>query len=154
MLKTPLKLAAIAVLLLLSGCVTLGGTYVAPEATPNPWSGQLPYEWPPYQQSYADDLQLGPAPRALLAEADTHFEAGEVESSAAAIERALRLAPRSPVLWYRLATLRASQGDHSGANRLAEKSRSLLNSESQPRVAQWLVWFDQWLIERLRPRAS
>lgn len=154
MLKMPLKLTAIAMLLFLSGCATLGGPSGAREPAENPWKEQPPYEWPPYQQSYADDLNLGPAPRALLAEADASYEAGHVEASAAAIERGLRLAPRSPVLWYRLATLRASQGDYSGAHRLAEKARSLLNSESQPRVAQWLTWFNQWLVERLRSRAS
>lgn len=154
MLKMPLKLAALAVLLLLSGCATFGGPNAMQDSAANPWSGQPPYEWPPYQQSYAEDLNLGPAPRALLAEADAHYEAGQLESSAAAIERALRLEPRSPVLWYRLSSLRASLGDHSGANRLAEKANSLLDRSSPSRVEQWLGWLNQWLLERLRPSAA
>lgn len=134
----------------LAGCVSFGGGSGATVQTSNPWAAQQPYEWPPYQQSYADDLELGPAQRALLAEADAHYEGGRYESSAAAIERALRFSPRSPVLWYRLASLRASQADYSGANRLAEKARSLSNNDATLRVNTWLRWLNDWLVERLR----
>lgn len=120
----------------------------------NPWANQLPYEWPPYQQGDAGDLALGPAPRALLEEADYHYEMGRFDSCAASLERALRLEPRAPVLWYRLAALRASQHDYSSANRLSEKSKSLTTSETSKRVVQWLDWLSDWLVARVtRPAA-
>jgi tetratricopeptide (TPR) repeat protein len=138
--------------LLLSGCASFGGAGGNQgQAKSNPWASQAPYEWPPYQQSDANDLALGPAPQALLAEADAHYEAGRSSASAASLERALRLAPRSPVVWYRLAGLRASQGDLAAANRLSEKASSLVTTETSPRIRQWLHWLNDWLTSQLRP---
>lgn len=135
-------------LLWLSGCAMLSSSRQPPPAQ-NPWAAQAPYEWPPYQQPLDAELQVGPAPAALLAEADLHYQTGRSEASAAALERALRLDPRAPLLWYRLAGLRASDGDYSAAKRLAEKAHSLLNSNSARSIRQWVLWLDSWLLEQL-----
>lgn len=154
-LATPLsRFKSVVILLMvfgLSACVNFGGPQGQASHQQNPWADLPPYEWPPFQQSYAEDLNLGPAPRGLLEEADNHYEGGRMGASAAALERALRLAPRSPVLWYRLAGLRAAQGDYAAANRLSEKASSLVTAASGERVGYWLDWLNQWLLDQLRP---
>lgn len=139
----------LALLLITSGCASMGfGGGMAPLKT-NPWADQPPYEWPPYQQSNAPDLAIGPAPQALLAEADKHYEMGRYGACAASLERALRLEPRAPVVWYRLAALRASQHDYASANRLSEKATSLTTENTSARVEQWLDWLSDWLVTQL-----
>lgn len=148
-LKITRLLFLFAVMTVVSGCASMGfGGDMAPLKT-NPWADQVPYEWPPYQQSDADDLGIGPAPSALLAEADGHYELGRYDSCAASLERALRLEPRAPVVWYRLAALRASQQDYASANRLSEKASSLTTDQTSPRVTQWLDWLSDWLVAQL-----
>lgn len=61
----------------------------------------------------------------LLARADAHRDAGEVELAVALLERALRIEPRNPWLWYRLAELRLQQGRYTQAIGLARKADSL-----------------------------
>lgn len=147
-------LVTIVLVAVLTSCASLGRSPGAGNYEQNPWADLPPYEWPPFQQSYAEDLNLGPAQRALLQEADAHYEQGRAGASAAALERALRLAPRSPVLWYRLASLRASQGDYAASNRLSEKARSLTNADSSLRLQSWLNWLNQWLLNQLSPQSS
>ena len=132
--------------LFLSACVSFSGGSNTQRSDINPWASQLPFEWPPYQQSDADDLGLGLAPQGLLQEADMHYENGRMDASAAAIERALRLQPRSTVLWYRLAALKASQGQYEASNRLLEKARSLSRPDTSERIKQWQTWLSRWLL--------
>lgn len=61
---------------------------------------------------------------ALLDSAIQDTEAGNLEVAAATIERALRIEPRNPQLWYRLALIRFDQGKHRLAANLAAKSNS------------------------------
>ena len=56
-----------------------------------------------------------PAVVALLDQAEQQANAGELESAAASLERAIRINPRNAVLWYHLATVRLSQGESAQA---------------------------------------
>ncbi|WP_455212818.1 tetratricopeptide repeat protein, partial [Kaarinaea lacus] len=47
---------------------------------------------------------------ALLSQAKEQEKAGNPEKAAAVLERALRIEPNNPQLWYRLALLRLQQG--------------------------------------------
>lgn len=145
-----LLLAAVA---LLSACASLGGGS-AGYAQQNPWGDLPPYEWPPYQQFEAgsrSDLAANDAEKSLLAEADAHYADKRLGASAASLERGLRLSPRSALLWYRLAALRAADGQYMSASRLAEKAQSLLTENSSPRLKQWVNWLNEWLLVRLQP---
>lgn len=62
---------------------------------------------------------LSPALLALLDRAAEATAAGDLDDAAAAVERALRLAPEEPELWYRLAEVRFAQGDWAGAEAMA-----------------------------------
>lgn len=67
----------------------------------------------------------------LLAQADQLQRKGELEASAAVLERALRIEPRNARLWSRLAGLRLAQGKSQLAANLAAKSNSLAGADSQ-----------------------
>lgn len=66
-----------------------------------------------------------PAVLALLDDTDIHVSEGNTEGAAEAIERALRLEPKNPWLWHRLAALKLEQGQWRQAEALAQKSNSL-----------------------------
>lgn len=67
----------------------------------------------------------GPAVVALLEQAELQAQSGEGDQAAATLERALRIEPRNPWLWHRLAVLRLQQGRYQDAIDLASRSNSL-----------------------------
>lgn len=78
------------------------------------------------------------AVQALLKDADAHERSGRYTLAVAAVERALRLAPRDARLWSRLAGIRAAQRQWSQAEQLAGKSNSLAGSgEKRLMAANW-----------------
>ncbi len=68
---------------------------------------------------------VSPAVAVLLRLARSKAEAGHGEQAAATLERALRIEPRNPWLWHRLAVLRLQQGYWDRAAELAKKSNLL-----------------------------
>ena len=68
---------------------------------------------------------VSPAVAALLRLARSQADAGHGEQAAATLERALRIEPRNPWLWHRLAVLRLQQGYWDRAAELAKKSNLL-----------------------------
>ncbi|HFC54124.1 MAG TPA: tetratricopeptide repeat protein [Gammaproteobacteria bacterium] len=68
---------------------------------------------------------------ALLERADTRMEQGDLAAAAASLERALRIEPRNPRLWNRLARIRLRQGNYSQAASLAAKSSSLAAGDAE-----------------------
>jgi tetratricopeptide (TPR) repeat protein len=78
-----------------------------------------------------------PAVIALLDTAEQQANAGDLEAAAASLERAIRIDPRNPVLWYHLATVRLSQGDAKSAEQLAVKSNSLAGGNTVQQQRNW-----------------
>ena len=97
-----------------------------------------PYEAPPQKTpetgaiTQSAPVSENPAVIALLDDADLSLSQGNAEGAVSSIERALRLEPKNPWLWHRLAVLRLQQGQWRQAIALAEKSNSL--SLRQPQV--------------------
>ena len=80
-----------------------------------------------------------PAVVALLQQAEQQANAGDLESAAASLERAIRIDPRNPVIWFHLATVRLSQGEPSQAEQLATKSNSLAPGNYIQQSRNWLL---------------
>jgi predicted Zn-dependent protease len=78
-----------------------------------------------------------PAVIALLKTAEQQANAGDLEAAASSLERAIRIDPRNPVLWYHLATVRLSQGDARAAEQLATKSNSLATGNTVQQSRNW-----------------
>jgi len=78
-----------------------------------------------------------PAVVALLDTAEQQANAGDLEAASASLERAIRIDPRNPVLWYHLATVRLAQGDAQAAEQLAVKSTSLAPGNNVQQARNW-----------------
>ena len=74
---------------------------------------------------------------ALLANAREAREAGQYGRAASALERALKIEPRNPRLWHRLALIRFHQGRHAEASALALRSRSLAGGDPDLDSRNW-----------------
>jgi predicted Zn-dependent protease len=107
-------LLALVVLLLLTGC-----------------SGLLPEVAPPPSQN-AGVL-------ALLGQADQENAAGHLPAAGASLERALRIEPRNPVLWQKLAQVRLEKGEYRQAENLAAKSNALAPEDRRLRAENWRI---------------
>jgi tetratricopeptide (TPR) repeat protein len=69
-----------------------------------------------------------PAVVALLDQAKQQAQEGEGERAAATLERAIRIEPRNPWLWHRLAVLRLQQKRYRDAIDMANKSNALADT--------------------------
>ncbi len=85
-----------------------------------------------------------PAVIALLEDTELRLSQDDPEAAAGSLERALRLEPKNPWLWYRLAALKLRQGKPRLAIALAQKSNSLSARRPELRRA------NAELIERAR----
>ncbi|MEH6607503.1 MAG: tetratricopeptide repeat protein [Pseudomonadales bacterium] len=73
-----------------------------------------------------DSVAEAPAAVAsLLQRAQQQEQDGDSEAAIASLERAVRIAPRYPESYFRLAELRYQQGSYSQARSLAQKTLSL-----------------------------
>lgn len=71
---------------------------------------------------------------ALLSQAKQQEKSGNPEKAAAVLERALRIEPNNPQLWYRLALLRLQQGKLDLAKSFAAKSMALAQGDEDLQV--------------------
>jgi predicted Zn-dependent protease len=81
--------------------------------------------------------QYSPAAEALVEAADQAQREGDLDYAAVALERALRIEPRNPWLWNRLARVRLSQGRYAEAADLAAKSTALAGPDSALKRDNW-----------------
>ncbi len=79
----------------------------------------------------------GPAVIALLERADQQYMDQDLDAAAASLERALRIEPRNPLLWHRLASVRLDQGQIDQAMQMAAKSNSLAGSNHSLMARNW-----------------
>ncbi len=79
---------------------------------------------------------------ALLQQSERAAEAGNVDEAIGYVERAIRLSPRDPALWLRLAELQLSAGRDSPAIQMAHKAIALSGSRPDIQRDAWLVVAD------------
>ena len=141
--------AAVLVLMLVHGCSTAPSQhYPTPVVEQGqPLSNKQPSlepQAPGYTPAQGTTTAVtatrqAPAVIALLQQAEQQANAGDLESAAASLERAIRIDPRNPVLWYHLATVRLSQGEPAQAEQLANKSNSLAAGNHAQQSRNWLL---------------
>ncbi len=121
--------------LLLAGCATTPlpdrGSPVPPQSRAEPPASSTERYKAPEISAYREPVMPGyarPAPgravQMLMAQARQQKQAGELVAAAGSLERALRIEPKNPVLWNRLAHVRYKQKQYSLAASLAAKSNS------------------------------
>lgn len=82
---------------------------------------------------------LSPAVNALVSAANQNSKAGDLDSAAASIERAIRIEPRNATLFYKLALLRLKQSKPNLAEDLAKKSALLASTDNTLKKNCWLL---------------
>lgn len=95
---------------------------------------------PPLEFKPAESTtEQSPAVTALVSSANKSSNTGDVESAAAAIERAIRIEPRNGDLFYKLAVLRLKQSKPILAEDLARKSALLAGKNNTLKKNSWLL---------------
>ena len=80
---------------------------------------------------------MGSAVRSLVDQADARARNGDLTGAASLLERAVRLEPRHPLPWNRLAHVRFGQGSYALASELAEKSNALAGADRSLKRDNW-----------------
>jgi len=78
----------------------------------------------------------------LLADAEKSIQLGKSFEAVATLERALRISPRNPGVFYKLATVRLGQGRFKLAENLAKKSELLAEGNALLKQKNWLLIAD------------
>ena len=145
-------LCCVVMLLAVQGCSTTPSTStprpVIEQGSSAPETTQTPAAVSPAQERAREPAvsrqppavsRQPPAVVALLEHAQRQANDGDMESSAASLERAIRINPGSAVLWYHLATLRLAQGEARQAEQLAVKSNSLAPGNRVQQARNWTL---------------
>lgn len=106
-----------------------------PSTPPSAAVSASPTVTPPVVISEAPARSNNAAVLAMLQQAERQSQTHKLGVAVATLERALRLEPRNPLIWHRLAVVRLRQGRLAQAADLAAKSNALLG-ESDPLRAQ------------------
>lgn len=80
-----------------------------------------------------------PAVIALLDNAHSDAEAGKLQTATAALERAIRIEPKNPVLWHELALLKLKKGEYQQAENFAARSNSWARSNRPLQARNWHI---------------
>jgi tetratricopeptide (TPR) repeat protein len=80
-----------------------------------------------------------PVVKTLLLAANKTSDSGNIDSATTTIERAIRIEPRNPALYYKLALLRLKQSKPNLAEDLAKKSALLATNDPQLKKHSWLL---------------
>lgn len=94
----------------------------APKPEPPPSVEEPGKPEPPTPSPQPPSHPAPPAVHALLEEAEAAARDGQWDNAAATLERAIRIQPRNPILWSRLANTRLQQHQYQAAEDLAKKS--------------------------------
>jgi Tfp pilus assembly protein PilF len=120
--------------LLIASACTVPQPYQPPSPPPEPVSETPPVQTqpgsPPTTVEEPEPLPppvvreptLGPAARALVAQAQTQLASKNYAVAAGSIERALRIEPDNPLLWIELAKVRQAEGNYVQAENMARKA--------------------------------
>ena len=97
---------------------------------------------------------LGPATKALVAQAQSQLDAGQDALAAATLERALRIEPDNPLIWLELAKLRQIEGNAAQAENMARKALAMASGEPRIQAAAWRTIADAYRARGRNPEAQ
>ena len=125
-------------LFFLYGCAATYRPPVPPEISLPP-DISLPQSVPPAAEQEKIPEPSNRAVSDLIAKADYLEQSGELETAAASLERAVRISPKDPIPWQRLARIRLRQKDAVQAEVLATKSNSLAGRSKRIMYQNWQI---------------
>ncbi|TVQ72793.1 MAG: tetratricopeptide repeat protein [Chromatiaceae bacterium] len=113
-----------------------------PRVEPTPETSRVPAPSIARQEPAREEqarTQQPPAVLALARDADDRMQQGDADGAAAALERALRIAPDDARLWQRLAAVRLEQGQPEQAVNLAGRSNALARGDQALQARNWRI---------------
>jgi len=126
-------------LALLVGCASVSSVPGPAPVSPTPTSAPVatkpaPGETPTISKEpgFAKESitpQAGVGVLAMLQKAEDHTQTRKFDLAIATLERALRLEPRNPWIWHRLAVVHLQQKNRPQAAHLASKSNALIGDD-------------------------
>lgn len=129
--RLSLHLLVFAAVMVLAGCAVLEEPSEEAEAR-EPETREEPAPAPAEEPGAA-------AVERLMSEARDASDDGDHERAGALLERALRIAPESAVLWHNLAIVRYREGNHDQAEQLAQRSLSHAGGNTELRRRNWEI---------------
>ena len=90
-------------------------------------------------EPFESPVLLSPAVGALVSNATHNSQSGNLDSAVTTIERAIRIEPRNPNLYYKLAVIRLKQSKPRLAEDLAKKSALLASKDRALKKHSWLL---------------
>jgi tetratricopeptide (TPR) repeat protein len=143
------KVSVIVVVVALTACASID-PYTPPSVSTLPSAPVInPSDQPSEKEAASEpavkpkqisDVAAAPAVvNDLLAKAGKQKQQGDLNAAMATVERAIRIAPRYPASYYRLAQLKFDANNFANAKSLAQKAISLGANNSLKRRAQELV---------------
>lgn len=112
----------------------------------------LPDENIPSAEPLSDAPTMSPVVSSLLSQARDQRRLGNWNAAAMLLERALRIEPRTALIWSRLANIRFDQGAWSRAIQLGAKSNTLAGRNIDLKRQNWILMANSY--EKLGDTAS
>lgn len=85
---------------------------------------------------------LSPASRALVTQAQSQRQKGDLPGATISLERALRIEPRNPLLWIEMGRLRMDQRNYAQADAMGRKALSMSIGDGRTQSQAWLLIAD------------
>ena len=156
------RFLAAAVLFTLAGCASQPFETEPPSPTQAPpESGRGPSLPPPPEPGSADPTieapapaplpkerpkvapaTLSPASKALVSQAQTQRNKGDLPGATISLERALRIEPRNPLLWIEMGRLRMDQRNFTQAEAMGRKALSVAIGDDRSQSQAWALISD------------
>ena len=122
----------------------------APEAVIEaPAPVQLPKERP-----RTPPAALSPASRALVTQAQTQRQKGDLPGATVSLERALRIEPNNPLLWIEMGRLRMDQRNYPQAENMGRKALAMSVGDDRTQAAAWQLVGDSLKARDKNPQAQ
>lgn len=144
-----IKSGSLLVMMLLAGCSAMGpqeSIYV-PVSPPSKSSSMVsPHEAAPAKivtPSYRQQGDaLSPVAADMIRQANAQIASGDIQGGISRLERAQRISPRAPEVYYTMAEGYMRQGEFGTAEQFARKGLSLAGSSDRLRRSGWLLMAD------------
>lgn len=109
--------------------------------------GTPPEQVPPAQplpSPPSREYSLGPASKALVAQAHSQANSRNYALAASTIERALRIEPNNPLLWIEYGQVRMAENNYAQAESMARKALATATGDYKTQAAAWRLLADSY----------
>lgn len=119
-----------------AGPVITDTSEVAPPSTEEAVE-QLPPVQLPKERPRTQPATLSPASRALVTQAESQRQRGDLPGATISLERALRIEPNNPLLWIEMGKLRMDQRNYPQAENMGRKALLMSVGDDRSQAAAW-----------------